>query len=148
MPLVTFTAGGEERPSGEIRPSISEKKSALDQNFKDPSPGDTKVHIKFHRVLPTPPRPRRSERLGKWEGEVETLSVPRGRDLATLEKSTEVVGEGNDFLGRDGNADLPTAEGLLPDELQDVIDAVLLRRDGRWEIPAWKASCQASRLVF
>lgn len=79
---------------------------------------------------------------------METLSVPRGRDLATLEKSTEVVGEGNYFLGRDGNADLPTAEGLLPDELQDVIDAVLLRRDGRWEISAWKASCQASRLVF
>lgn len=63
------------------------KKSALNQNFKDPSPGDTKVHIKFHRVLPTPPRSRRSERLRKWEGEVETLSVPRGRDPAALEKS-------------------------------------------------------------
>lgn len=60
---VTFTAGGKERPNGKICPSISPRpeKSASNQNFKDPSPGDTKVHIEFHRVLPTT---RRSERLG------------------------------------------------------------------------------------
>lgn len=44
---------------------------------------------------------------------MKTLSVPGGRDPAALEKSTEVVVEGNYFLGSDGNADLPTAEGLL-----------------------------------
>lgn len=113
---VTFTAGGEEGANGKICPSISPRPetAALNQNFKDPSPGDTKVHIKFHRALPTTPRWRRSERLRKWEGKVKTRSVSRGRDPATLEKSTEVVVEGNYFLGSDGNADLPTAEGLPP----------------------------------
>lgn len=79
---------------------------------------------------------------------MKTLSVPRGRDLATLEKSTKVVVEGKYFLGSDGNADLPTAEGLQPDEFQDVIDGILLCHGGRWEILARKAFCQASRLVF
>lgn len=76
-----------------------------------------------------------------------TLSVSRGRDPAAPEKSREVV-EGNYFLGSDGNADLPPAEGLLPEEIQDLIDAILLCHRGRWAISAWKASCQASRLGF
>lgn len=74
---------------------------------------------------------------------MKTLSVPRGRDLAALQKSTEAVGEGGYFPGSDGNADVPRAEGLPPDEFQDVIDATLLRQVGRWELLAWKALCHA-----
>lgn len=80
---------------------------------------------------------------------MKTLSVPGGgRDLAALEKPTEVAVEGNYFLGRDGEAVPPTAEGLLPDDFQDVIDAILLCYDGRWAISAWKDFCQPSRVGF
>lgn len=48
-------------------------KSASDQNFKDPSPGDKKVHIKFHRVLPT--TLKAAERVG---GRSENSVRPRG----------------------------------------------------------------------
>lgn len=143
---VTFTAGGEERPDGNICPSISPRpeKSALNQNFKDPSPGDKKVHIKFHRVLPT--TLKAAKKVG---GKSENSVRPRGgRDLAALKKPTEVAVEGNYFLGRDGEAVLATAEGLRPDEFQDVIDAILLCYDGRRAISAWKHFCQPSRLAY
>lgn len=72
-----------------------EKVSLKIESFRDPSLGDMKVHIKFHRVVPTTPRSRALQ--ARRESRSEELKVSPSPGFTTWSvwgKPTEVVAGG------------------------------------------------------